>query len=75
LKLPPDGLALPVVGLYIEQICLTCLLLLKAKQAGFTAIIEAIFMIILIILTACAQMLIHDSFGGMSFFFLSLLHE
>lgn len=51
-----------VVGLYIEQICLTCLFFLNVSAAGTPALVEACFMIVLIILTACAQLLLHSGF-------------
>ncbi|KJA27716.1 hypothetical protein HYPSUDRAFT_62761 [Hypholoma sublateritium FD-334 SS-4] len=50
------------VGLYIEQICLTCLFFLNVSAAGTPALVEACFMIVLIILTACAQLLLHSGF-------------
>lgn len=55
-----------VVGLYIEHICLICLLVLKANAADgkyrTAAIIQASFMVVLIILTAFAHMFIHNSY-------------
>ncbi|KAF5322492.1 hypothetical protein D9619_001365 [Psilocybe cf. subviscida] len=50
------------VGLYIEQICLACLFFLKVKDAGVTALVQAIFMIILLVLTAAAQKYLSSSF-------------
>ncbi|KAH9485237.1 hypothetical protein JR316_0002144 [Psilocybe cubensis] len=50
------------VGLYIEQICLACLLFLKVSSAGVTALVEAIFMLILLVITACAHAFISNSF-------------
>ena len=52
----------PVVGLYIEQICLACLFFLNVSAAGTPALVEACFMIVLVILIACAQLLLHSSF-------------
>ncbi|CAA7259132.1 unnamed protein product [Cyclocybe aegerita] len=51
------------VGLYIEQVCLTCLLFLKAKEAGVAAVIQAVFMLVLAILTASAHLFVHNSFS------------
>lgn len=59
---------LTVVGLYIEQICLACLFFLKVSSAKGAAIIEAVFMIVLIALTASAHAFIHNSFSRESSF-------
>ena len=48
-----------VVGLYIEQICLACLFFLKT---GKTAVVQAVFMLVLLVLTACAHTFIQNSF-------------
>ncbi|KDR75323.1 hypothetical protein GALMADRAFT_226985 [Galerina marginata CBS 339.88] len=51
------------VGLYIEQTCLACLFFLRASSAGVTAVIQGVFMVALIVLTALAHALIHYSFS------------
>ncbi|KAF8160922.1 DUF221 family protein [Crassisporium funariophilum] len=53
------------VGLYIEQICLACLFFLKTSVSGVTAVIQGVFMIVLLVLTACAQIFLHNSFSPM----------
>ncbi|KAF9567911.1 DUF221-domain-containing protein [Agrocybe pediades] len=50
------------VGLYIEQICLACLFFLNTKAAGKTAAVQGIFMLVLLVLTACAHTFIQNSF-------------
>jgi len=52
-----------VVGLYIEQICVACLLFLKAKDGGVAAIVQAVFMLVLLVLTFSARMVIHNSYS------------
>ncbi|KAF8917993.1 hypothetical protein CPB85DRAFT_1284409 [Mucidula mucida] len=50
------------VGLYIEQICLACLFFLKISIVRTSSLIEGIFMILLVAITACFQFYIKNSF-------------
>jgi hypothetical protein len=56
-----------VVGLYIEQICLACLFFLKTKIARVSSVIEGALMLVLLVITICAQLYIHKSFDRESF--------
>ncbi|KAJ7629889.1 hypothetical protein B0H17DRAFT_1109402 [Mycena rosella] len=51
------------VGLYIEQLCLACLFFLKASISPTSSIAEGVLMLVLIVITATAQILINRSFG------------
>ena len=54
--------AITVAGLYIEQICLACLFFLKVSISRASSIVEGALMIVLVLITAAAQILIHQSF-------------
>ncbi|PPR03078.1 hypothetical protein CVT24_012391 [Panaeolus cyanescens] len=49
-------------GLYIEQICLTCLFVLKIPESRVNAIIQAVLMFALLVLTACAHIFMNNSY-------------
>ncbi|KAF9528530.1 DUF221 family protein [Crepidotus variabilis] len=55
------------VGLYIEHICLICLLVLKANAADnhyrIEAIVQAVFIVVLLVLTAFAHIFILHSYA------------
>ncbi|KAJ7141507.1 hypothetical protein C8R44DRAFT_604374 [Mycena epipterygia] len=51
------------VGLYIEQLCLACLFFLKASAAPASSVAEGVLMLVLMVITATAQILINRSFG------------
>ncbi|KAJ7495963.1 DUF221 family protein [Mycena galericulata] len=51
------------VGLYIEQICLACLFFLKASIAPASSVAEGVLMLILIVITATAQVFFQRSYG------------
>ncbi|KAF7376421.1 hypothetical protein MSAN_00057600 [Mycena sanguinolenta] len=50
------------VGLYIAQVCLACLFFLKASVSPSSAVAEGVLMLVLIAITAMAQMMITRSF-------------
>jgi len=50
------------VGLYIEQICLACLFILKASGSTKVAISQAAVMLILLAITALAHSFINHSY-------------
>ena len=52
----------PVVGLYIEQICLACLFFLKIKITHISSIVEGVLMLVLLVITFSAQTFVHNSF-------------
>ncbi|KXN90920.1 hypothetical protein AN958_03353 [Leucoagaricus sp. SymC.cos] len=51
------------VGLYIEQICLACLFFLKASGSTRAAITQAVFMLIILGMTAFAHTFINHSYS------------
>jgi len=60
----PKGLSNLFVGLYIEQICLTCLFFLATDSRGRrSAIPQGVLMVVLIVITFAAQILFWQSFG------------
>ncbi|KAJ7747247.1 DUF221 family protein [Mycena metata] len=56
------------VGLYIEQICLACLFFLKASEAPASSVAEGVLMLLLIVITASAQIMLGRSFGPITDF-------
>ncbi|KAG2015869.1 DUF221 family protein [Coprinopsis cinerea AmutBmut pab1-1] len=50
------------VGLYIEHICLAALFFMRAPDEGAGAVVKAIFMLVLLGLTAVAQLFMSNSF-------------
>lgn len=55
-----------VVGLYIEQVCLACLFFLKASGSTGAAVAQAAFMLVLLGITALAQLFINHSYSRKS---------
>ncbi|KAF7782412.1 hypothetical protein Agabi119p4_1788 [Agaricus bisporus var. burnettii] len=68
-ELETGGLYFPMainnlfVGLYIEQVSLACLFFLKASGSVAAAIAQAVLMLVLLCITALAQLLINHSFN------------
>ncbi|KAJ7187941.1 DUF221 family protein [Mycena filopes] len=56
------------VGLYIEQICLACLFFLKASVAPVSSIVEGVLMLVLLVITAAAQIMLGRAFGPVTDF-------
>ncbi|RXW15422.1 hypothetical protein EST38_g10427 [Candolleomyces aberdarensis] len=54
------------VGLYIEHLCLACLFFLKAHEEGAGAIVKAVFMLVLLAITAFAHIFISHCFNPLS---------
>lgn len=56
---------LPVVGLYIEQICLACLFFMKVSIADsrYFALAQGVLMLVLVVITIWAHVLLNRSFA------------
>lgn len=52
-----------VVGLYIEQVCLSALFWLKVSIDKGSSIAEGVLMLVLVLITAAAQIMIRRSFN------------
>ncbi|KAJ7680638.1 DUF221 family protein [Mycena polygramma] len=56
------------VGLYIEQFCLACLFFLKTSVSPVSSAVEGVLMLVLVVITASAQLMITRSFGPVTDF-------
>jgi hypothetical protein len=61
-----------VVGLYIEQVCLCCLFFLKVSTQRISSIAEGVWMIVLTVITAFAQIFMYKSYARAPSFSLSI---
>jgi hypothetical protein len=59
----PDLFQLSVVGLYVEQLCMAALFFLATDERGrHDCLVEAIVMLLLVVITAGAQIILRNAF-------------